>query len=162
KALAACAFLAGLDLWLLAELREPAGVFAATLFFWMVTGPMLLLGTTIAFTHLERPEKQFGAVRLWGTVGWGTMVLLVAYLLAGPVGVRPAGRGLRPTTPRRAPAGGFRLGGLIPSLRAVSSLPSPPPPPRRPASPHQTPAPLQAIQLLRKGTFATYCACALG
>jgi MFS family permease len=162
KALAACAVLAGLDLWLLAELREPASVFAATLFFWMVTGPMLLLGTTIAFTHLEKPEKQFGAVRLWGTVGWGVMVLLVSYLLAGPGWLTTCLAYVRPDKPVPGIGDGFRLGGLIAFLLAGYTLTVPTTPPRQPAGARSTAAPLEAMKLLRKGTFATYCACALG
>src|ERR671930_260801 len=39
--LAFCALVAGLDLWVLAELTAPLAVFGATLLFWMVTGPLI-------------------------------------------------------------------------------------------------------------------------
>ena len=58
KALAICAGLAGLDLWLLAELTGPAEVFACTLAFWLLSGPFLLLGTTVCFAHLRDPEER--------------------------------------------------------------------------------------------------------
>jgi len=32
--------------------------------------PTLALTNSIAFAHLDRPEKQFPPVRLWGTIGW--------------------------------------------------------------------------------------------
>src|SRR4051812_31122599 len=44
RCLALCSFLAGVDLWLLAGLTSPPAVFAATLTFWLVGGPSLLLG----------------------------------------------------------------------------------------------------------------------
>lgn len=32
--------------------------------------PTLALTNSIAFAHLDRPEKQFPPIRLWGTIGW--------------------------------------------------------------------------------------------
>ena len=54
----------------LAGLQTPGSVFTATLVFWLLCGPILMLGTTICFTHLARPEQEYGGVRMWGTAGW--------------------------------------------------------------------------------------------
>jgi len=32
--------------------------------------PTLALSNSLAFSHLERPNQQFPAVRVWGTIGW--------------------------------------------------------------------------------------------
>jgi len=32
--------------------------------------PTISITNSIAFTHLEDPQREFGAVRLWGTIGW--------------------------------------------------------------------------------------------
>jgi nucleoside transporter len=32
--------------------------------------PTLALSNSLAFSHLERPDRSFGYVRLWGTIGW--------------------------------------------------------------------------------------------
>jgi nucleoside transporter len=162
KAMAVCAALAGLDLWLLAEQRQPLPVFAATLFFWMVTGPMLLLGTTISFAHLKDPQRQFGGVRLWGTVGWVVMGWLIGCWLAQPGWLSGCLSWLRPGLPEPSMVDAFRLGGVIAFLLAGYTLTLPATPPRRAPGVRETVAPLEAVKLLRGGTFATYCACALG
>ncbi len=77
--LGVCSLLAGVDLWLLADLHERGAVFVATLVFWLLTGPIWLLGSTICFAHLRHPERQYGPVRLWGTVGW----MAAAWLIVG-------------------------------------------------------------------------------
>ncbi len=161
KAMAGCAVLAGLDLWLLAELREPLPMFAATLFFWIVTGPMLLLGTTISFTHLQDPQRQFGSVRLWGTVGWVVIGWVVGYWLAHPGWLSGCLAWLRPDLPEPKMVDAFRLGGFIAFVLAgyTFTLPATPPSPNVRSA---APAPLEAVKLLRGGTFATYCACVLG
>jgi predicted MFS family arabinose efflux permease len=161
KAMAGCALLAGLDLWLLAELREPLPMFIATLFFWSVTGPMLLLGTTISFAHLKDPQRQFGSVRLWGTVGWVAIGWLVGYWLARPEWLSECLAWVRPLTPEPKMVDAFRLGGVIAFIVAGYTFTLPATPPcRQPEKP--APAPLEAIKLLRGGTFATYCVCVLG
>ena len=44
--------------------------------FWLILGHCLLYAPTVALTnslafhHLRNGEKDFGAVRLWGTIGW--------------------------------------------------------------------------------------------
>src|SRR3954465_1251523 len=40
RSLAVCSLLAALDLWLLAGLTDPGAVLLATLFFWLVVGPV--------------------------------------------------------------------------------------------------------------------------
>jgi hypothetical protein len=121
-------------------------VFFTTLFFWMMANPVMLLGTTISFTHLQRPDQDFGAIRLWGTIGWivpGLLLSLVALLGLGFGTVEL-----------------FRLGSIfafglalyalsIPATRASSLIVG-------------RPAPLAALAMLRGRTFATLCLCTFG
>ena len=145
------------------RMDQPVPMFLATLVFWMVTGPMMLLGTTIAFAHLDRPEKQFGSVRLWGTIGWVAMGWLVSCWLANPEWVGGCLAWLRPPCPGRCIADGFRLGGVAAFLLAGYTFILPHTPPCKPVGKAgETAAPLEAIKLLRGGAFATYCACVLG
>lgn len=145
KTMAACAALAGADLWLLAGLRAPGEVFAATLGFWVLAGPMLLMGTTITFSHLQYPSRDFGPVRLWGTVGWMAVGWAVGGAMA--VGVMDA----------------FRVGAVTAWLLAAYTATLPPTPPREvPVGARSWLAPLAAMRLLRQPALATYCAVALG
>ncbi len=149
RCLAVFAALAGMVLWVLASLQGVPGVFMATLAFWLLTSPLVLLGTTVCFHHLHRPAEEFGSVRLWGTVGW----TVPAWLLF--VG-RVAGW-WEPSQSTTIAL--FRLGSVFAFLLSVYAfcLPPTPPQPERGGV-----APLQALRLLRSGPFAVYCLCAMG
>jgi predicted MFS family arabinose efflux permease len=140
KTMAICAALAGIDLCILAELRDPVWVFFTSLAFWIVTGPMLLHGTTISFAHLSRPSQQFGPVRLWGTVGWVVISWLIGVWSGDPL----------------------HLGAAVAFALAGYALTLPPTPPQHPAEAGKQFAPLEAIALLRRPSFAIYCVCVLG
>jgi hypothetical protein len=160
RLLAVCAFLAGLDLWLLAGLSTPAAVFAATLVYWLLTGPIWLLGTAVCFAHLARPERQFGPVRLWGTVGWMTAAWLLSYWFDDPAWLCRCVSWLRPHLPRHEMADLFRLGALLAGVLGVYALTLPHTPPRPAAD--RKPAPLAALNLLRGRSFFVYTACVFG
>jgi MFS family permease len=160
RCLAVCATLAGVLFWLTAGLTTFPAVLLATLAFWLVGGPLLLMGTTICLAHLHRPEKQFGPVRLWGTVGWMAAGWLVGY------GLRNTATGsvtLDWLTPADSPsplAICFRIGALLCWGLAAYALTLPDTPPRRHAP--GAAAPLAALRRLRDRSFAVYFVCAFG
>ncbi len=43
---------------------------AAYLAFWLVFSPTLAMTNTVAFHHLPDARRDFGPVRMWGTIGW--------------------------------------------------------------------------------------------
>lgn len=145
--LVVCALLAGIDLWVLADLCTPGAVFAATLAFWLLIGPAMLLGTAICFTHLPHPDRQFGPTRMWGTVGW----MVGAWMLAGLL-----------LNPAWDLAVAFRLGAVLAVALAAWALRLPHTPPQKPAGEGGVAAPVAALRLLRGLPFAVYGACALG
>lgn len=145
RALSLCAILAGVDLFLLSYLTTPVAVFCATLGFWLLAGPMILLGTTISFSHLKRPEKEFGPVRMWGTVGWMSTGWIMGIWLRFPQAIL---------------ADAFRLGGMIAVVLACFAWTLPHTPPRL-QSPHRL-APLAALKLFRNPSFVVYTFCVLG
>jgi nucleoside transporter len=42
----------------------------AYLLFWLVFSPTLAMTNTVAFHHLTDARRDFGPVRMWGTIGW--------------------------------------------------------------------------------------------
>jgi len=79
RCVAVGSFFAGALMLLLTTLTEFPSVFLTTLAFWGLTAPVLMLGTAICFRLLDRPGRDFGIVRLWGTVGW----MVPGWLLLG-------------------------------------------------------------------------------
>ncbi len=65
------------------------GLFSLFLVYWMVVIPYLGLLNTIAMRNLERPRDEFGAVRLWGTVGWMAVGWFVSAVMTARGGSGP-------------------------------------------------------------------------
>jgi MFS family permease len=57
----------------------PAALFTLFLGYWLLTAPMNGLSAALALRNLARPREQYGAVRLWGTIGW----MAVGWLVTG-------------------------------------------------------------------------------
>jgi predicted MFS family arabinose efflux permease len=160
RLLGLCALLSGLDLWLLAEQTRPIPVFFCTLVYWLLTGPIWMFGATISFAHLKQPERQFGPVRLCGTVGWMMAAWLVYCWFKNPDWLCQAIGWLRPDLPISERADLFRLGGLLSFVLMAYSLTLPHTPPQR--SHDGRLAPLAAFQLLRGREFFIYALCFFG
>jgi hypothetical protein len=149
RCLAVCAFLAGGFMLALTVLTGFASVLAATLAFWLLAGPTILIGTSVCFRHLARPDRHFGPVRLWGTIGWMTPGWLVW--------AWGRSRGLTGDAPCLDL---FRIGSVFAFALAAYALTLPSTPPRPDNS--RRSAPLAALRLLRRRPFAVYCVCTFG
>jgi hypothetical protein len=160
RLLGLCSLLAGLDLWLLAEQTQVLPTFFLTLVFWLLTGPLWMLGSSISFAHLKHPRRQFGPVRLWGTVGWMTAAWLVGSWFADPVWLCECVACFRPEHPASEMADMLRLGGLLSFVLTLYSFALPHTPPQ--PSEEGTLAPLAALQLLRGRDFFLYALCLFG
>ena len=110
--------LAGTTLWLLAGLTDPLAFFLASLVFWLMMGPAITLGTLLCFTHLPDAERDFGSVRLWGTVGWATSGWMLGYWFIDPA---------------HDLSDAFRLGGVLGWALGAYALTLPHTPPQRQA-----------------------------
>jgi MFS family permease len=152
RCLAFCAFLASALLWALASCREPAAFFAVSLAFWLVMAPVMTLASAISFTHLLSPQREFGRVRLWGTVGWVVQGWLIGYWFSRPAWLGPSAG---PTEM----ADIFRLGALMALLLGLYALtlPATPPGGSDPFGPRL--ATLKALRLLRRRAFAVFFVC---
>lgn len=156
-----CCWSAGAILWLVAASTEPILIFWGCLFFWMFMIPAVSLGATMSFRHLRNPDKEYGRVRLWGTIGW----IAVGWLLTGWFRFRYGGDGAAP-----AYADALRLGAACCWITGVYAwtLPHTPPVSVPGGGPQAAGwltrafgAPLSALQLFRHRSFAVLCACLL-
>jgi MFS family permease len=153
RCLSICGLLAAIDLWALGGMTTAASIFAGMLIFWLLTWPILMLGATVAFTHLEVPETEYGRVRVWGTVGWAAAGWLVALWWASSTW-------LWAPWLQQGPGDFFRLGAIFQALLAVYAWTLPATPPDRKAP--QAAAPLAALRLLWAPAFAIYGICYFG
>lgn len=168
RCLAGCAFLAGGVLWLLGGLTTPLGVFCASLAFWLVMAPAITLGTSLSFTHLASVERDFGRIRLWGTVGWVVPIWVLSYWFTNPEWLCALVARLRPEAPYSQLADAFRLAAVLAVVQGAYALTLPHTPPlhrsrlgTKGATPPR-PAFLDALRALRSRPFAVYCVVNLG
>jgi len=60
----------GLLVWQLSEITTYSGFLWFSLAYSLIYSPTLSLTNSISFHHLPDRDKDFGKVRLWGTIGW--------------------------------------------------------------------------------------------
>ena len=70
KFLAISHVLGGLLVWKLAEIDTYSGFLAFSLIYSLIYSPTLALTNSLTFHHLPDRDRDFGRVRVWGTVGW--------------------------------------------------------------------------------------------
>jgi len=67
-------------LYWVSTVTTPGAFFWVLLLYALCYNPTLALVNAISFNQMASPERQFPAVRLWGTVGWIVAGLLVGWL----------------------------------------------------------------------------------
>ncbi len=70
KYLALSHIIGGVLVWQLSSIDSYTGFLAFSLAYSLVYSPTLSLTNSLSFHHLPDRDKDFGKVRLWGTVGW--------------------------------------------------------------------------------------------
>jgi MFS family permease len=160
RCLLACAAGSGLLLWLLAGLVTSIAAFAVTLAIWLLMAPAITLGTTITLSHLSDLERQYGAVRLCGTLGWVAASWLLGLWLYNPAWVGPLQAWLRPDSPRGELADSLRVASVLSLLLAAYALTLPRTPPRHRLG--AALAPLAAARLLADRNFAVFLVGSVG
>ncbi len=93
KFLAVSHLLGAVLVWFLAEQDTYLPFLVISIFYGIVYAPTLALTNSISFHHLPDRDRDFGKVRLWGTVGWiAAGILMGQWLLANhtPQGVDAA------------------------------------------------------------------------
>ena len=62
--------LGGILVWQLAGISTYGGFLAFSLLYSVIYSPTLSLTNSLSFHHLRDRDRDFGKVRVWGTVGW--------------------------------------------------------------------------------------------
>lgn len=70
-------------LWYAASISDPATFIWVMFVYFMLYMPTLALANTIAFSNIASPERQFPAIRVWGTIGWIVSGFVVAQTILG-------------------------------------------------------------------------------
>jgi nucleoside transporter len=130
----------GLAMFALAFQKSFWPFFAAMLVHNVMYVPTLSLTNSICFHHLKEAQRQFGIVRLWGTIGWIAVSWPFVFILRGKEG--PA--------LESALTAIFWMAGCASLLLAVYSLTLPHTPPARTGEKN---APLEAIKFLAVPAF---------
>ena len=70
KYLAISHLLGGALVWQLSWIESYWGFFAFSLLYSLIYSPTLALTNSLSFHHLADRDRDFGKIRLWGTIGW--------------------------------------------------------------------------------------------
>jgi nucleoside transporter len=135
--------LGGISLILMASQHSFTGMFAWMLLFSLLYAPTLALTNAIAFHHIRDSEKEFGGIRVWGTIGWIVSGFVLTFV--------------RNRLPTLTPAGmsdSLLLAGMMAILLGLFSFGLPHTPPKKEGvSPW---AFLEALRLLKDRNFAVF------
>jgi nucleoside transporter len=114
------------------------------LFYCLLYAPTLALTNSIAFINLKNPEKDFGIIRVWGTIGW-----IVAGLVL--MGWRFTSKSFEPIA-----FGGdtFLLAGIFSIIMGIQSFFLPHTPPKKESA--KPWAFLEAIKMMKEKNFAIF------
>jgi MFS family permease len=157
RLLSLCAIASACVLMLLATLTSPGPVFTAALVFWALFAPAMTLGTVISFSHLADAAREFGRVRVWGTVGW----VAVGWIIGGWLDRSQWLGAFMPTTLGRPMlADMFRIGAAFAMALAVFAFFLPHTPPMH--SQGKRLATWDAIRALRGRAMLVYGVCVAG
>lgn len=118
----------------------------AYLLFWLVFSPTLAMTNTVAFHHLTDARRDFGSVRMWGTISW----VIVGFLF-GLLWLR--GGGSDPQTSRLPH--GFIVAAGVSVLMGLYAMTLPI---AEQAHPTERPSPWRALSVFRKSSMIILCA----
>ena len=161
RCISLCALATGIGLWILAGLREPFAVIFVCIGMWFFLIPTIGLSTSLIFRQLTHPERHYGRIRMWGTVGW----VAASWCLTAWFGLYGWHQGIEPASDF---ADSLRLGSIAAFVLALYAwtLPHTPPGncavPARPWYARLADAPLSTLHLFENRSFIIYCVCMFG
>jgi nucleoside transporter len=115
------------------------------LLFALLFSPTSTLCNSVAFHHIPEARRNFGAVRLWGTIGWIAVAWIFGYGWLRGLGAEPAADRLPHALPATAIC-------CVVMAAFVFTFP------RRPAEKNQKPPTIRgALAVLRQPALALFC-----
>ena len=134
--------------WSLADCSSFWHFLVRSAIYGLIYAPTLALTNSLAFHHLPDRDRDFGKVRLWGTIGWiAAGIGIGQWLLAHhtPAGVTAEVAAAAQDASR---ADAFRLSAILGAIMGLFCLSLPHTPPSRDAGKRN--ASLEALQEIRK------------
>lgn len=155
-----CQIAGALLLWYAAQVRDP-GTFIWVMFsYFMLYMPTLALVNAIAFASIASPDRQFPAIRVWGTIGWIIAGFVVAQTILGQVDL-PVLQRLTGVENAQATDIPLRLAALMSLIYGLYSLTLPATPPQARGVPFSLGRAfgLDALRLVAERNFAIFALC---
>lgn len=115
--------------WTLASVESYSGFLVISLVYGFVYAPTLSLTNSLAFHHLPDRDRDFGRVRLWGTLGWIAVGLAMGQWLAAQHSPAELSGDALAAAQVAGKADAFRLSAILGALMGVYcfTLPHTPP-----------------------------------
>jgi nucleoside transporter len=145
KVIAVLQLLGGVVLILIANITSFTTMMWLMLLYCLVYAPTLALTNSIAFLNLKSSEKEFGAIRVWGTIGW----IAAGWALAGwrALAKSPEGVAMKGDT--------LLLAGIFSLLMGLLSFGLPHTPPKKEGA--KPWAFLEALKMFKDRNFLIFC-----
>jgi nucleoside transporter len=155
-----CQIAGGVLLWYAATITDP-GVFIWTMFiYFMLYMPTLALVNTIAFSNIENADRQFPAIRVWGTIGWIVAGFVVAQTILGWVNI-PLLQMVAGVDNAQITNVPLKMAAIVSLVYGVYSLTLPATPPQARGQPFSVGKALglDAIKLMAERNFMVFAIC---
>jgi nucleoside transporter len=150
--LAICHICGGILIWQLASTVDYGKFLILSLIYSLLYSPTLALTNSLAFHHLPDRDRDFGRIRLWGTIGWIIVGIGIGQWLLHRHTPADATAAQVALAQSKGMADAFRLSGILGIVMGVFCLTLPHTPPARG---RQRNATLEALGVIRKNPLLT-------
>jgi nucleoside transporter len=142
-------------IWQLATIESETGFLVFSLIYGLVYAPTLSLTNSLAFHHIPDRDRDFGKVRVWGTLGWIAVGLAMGHWLAfrhTPTGVEQA---VVSAAQNAGKSDAFRLSAILGAAMGLFCFFLPKTPPSLSDGGARSNATMEAIQEARRQPLLT-------